>query len=121
MGLREGRTKGKAGYHALIFHERLQPARMTGLTAVGTMRAGTGYKYKEVVRKRAEREALVGVECADCWRFYAACQTWNMVPLGAAPHCGHALQGKDCRQCVLISSSHMSKARNLRLIVARCR
>ena len=54
---------------------------------------GEGYKYKEVVRKKAEREDMLGVECTDCQRFYEACQTWNSIAPTALPKCGHAVQG----------------------------
>ena len=118
-GTREGRTKNKAGYPALMFHGRLQPARMTGLIAACTMCARAGYKFKEVVRKRAEREDLVGVECPDCRRFYAACQTWSIVPPGAAPQCGHALQGDHCRLVCAYDKRHKSTASRVSLTVAR--
>lgn len=55
---------------------------------------GSGYKYKEVARKRAEREAMLGVECPDCQRFYEACQTWNSIAPAALPQCGHAIRGR---------------------------
>lgn len=50
-----------------------------------------GYKYKEVVRKKAEREELTGIECVDCRKFYAAIETWGAV--GDLPACGHAVRG----------------------------
>ena len=56
--------------------------------------AGPGYKYKEVVRKKGDREAMLGVECADCQRFYEACQTWNSIAPASLPKCGHAVQGR---------------------------
>jgi hypothetical protein len=52
------------------------------------------YRYREVVRKKAEREALPGFECGDCARFYAACESW-LAPGDAPPPpptCGHAAQ-----------------------------
>ncbi len=58
------------------------------------MRSSTscaGYKYKETVRKKAEREELTGVECVDCKKFYAAIETWGAV--GNLPACGHAVRG----------------------------
>ena len=83
---------------------------MRGLTAACTLCAGAGYKYKEVVRKRAEREDLVGVECPDCRRFYAACQTWSSVPPSAAPQCGHALQGENGRpECSHDKQPHVQR------------
>ena len=54
---------------------------------------GPGYKYKEVVRKKEEREALLGVECQDCQSFYRACQTWGTLAPAAGPECGHAMDG----------------------------
>ena len=65
------------------------------------MVAGPGYKYKEVARKRAEREAMLGVECPDCQRFYEACQTWNSIAPAALPKCGHAVQGRRQRECIM--------------------
>ena len=55
----------------------------------------TEYKYREVVRKKAEREALRGFECADCARFYAACESW-LTPGDAPPPpgCGHVAQAQ---------------------------
>ncbi|BDA48139.1 probable DNA endonuclease RBBP8 at C-terminar half [Coccomyxa sp. Obi] len=50
-----------------------------------------GYKYKETVRKKAEREELLGIECVDCRKFYAAIETWGAV--GDLPACGHAVRG----------------------------
>lgn len=35
-------------------------------------KCGTGYKYIEPVRKKADREALKGVECNQCKKFYDA-------------------------------------------------
>ena len=107
-GTEEGQTKRKAeSTFSDRVHARLQetagnhilsePARVTGLTAASTLYAVAGYKYKEVVRKRAEREDLLGVECPECRRFYEACQTWSSVPPCAAPKCGHALQGENGR------------------------
>lgn len=51
-----------------------------------------GYKYREVVRNRAERAQLPGYECPDCTRFYDALQTWGAAPL-PPPTCGHAAPG----------------------------
>lgn len=51
-----------------------------------------GYKYREVVRNRAERAQLPGYECPDCTRFYDALQTWGAAPL-PPPTCGHAAFG----------------------------
>uniref|UniRef100_A0A061R785 Splicing factor 4 n=1 Tax=Tetraselmis sp. GSL018 TaxID=582737 RepID=A0A061R785_9CHLO len=49
------------------------------------------YKFKEVVRKKAERSALPGHGCSDCQKFYEALRSWGtnatLVPL---PECGHA-------------------------------
>lgn len=39
------------------------------------------HPYLEVVRKKADREALKGVTCAQCEGFYAACEAWgNYLP-----------------------------------------
>ena len=46
-----------------------------------------GYKYRDVVRKKAERELLQGFECQDCKRFYEAVASWG--PVGELPVCGH--------------------------------
>ena len=50
-----------------------------------------GYKYQDVVRKKAEREQLQGFECPDCQRFYDAVRSWGY---DAAPEharrCHHA-------------------------------
>ena len=51
-----------------------------------------GYKYKETVRKKAEREELTGVECVDCKKFYAAVETWGGA--GDMPACGHPVRGE---------------------------
>eukprot|EP00887_Chlorella_sp_A99_P001257 scaffold14.g1257.t1 len=50
-----------------------------------------GYKYQEVVRKRAEREALTGFACQECARFYQAVATWGQAAAeqAGAPRCQH--------------------------------
>ncbi len=65
---------------------------------------GAGYKYREVVRKRAERAALPGYECPDCTRFYTALESWGPLPglpPGGLPACGHAAPGA----CVQLASA----------------
>lgn len=110
------RLQETAGNHILS-----EPARVTGLTAASTLYAVAGYKYKEVVRKRAEREDLVGVECPDCRRFYAACQTWSSVPPGAAPQCGHALQGENGRpECSRDKRPHVQSVESIAITLACC-
>lgn len=47
------------------------------------------YKYQDVVRKKAEREKLAAVECAECARFFEALQTWGTIRGDQVPHCGH--------------------------------
>ena len=47
-----------------------------------------GYKYREVVRKKAEREELQGFGCADCEGFYKAVQSWGVANCDL-PMCGH--------------------------------
>jgi hypothetical protein len=49
------------------------------------------FKYQEVVRKRAARQALPAYECAACKQWYAALETWGMGggPLQPPPSCGH--------------------------------
>lgn len=61
-------------------------------------RAGDGpaaFKYQEVVRKAAERQLLQGIACADCRRFYEACNSWRSgaQPL-LEPVCGHVRPGE---------------------------
>jgi hypothetical protein len=56
---------------------------------------GGAFKYKEVVRKQAEREVLPAFECAACRSFYSALSSWGgalgsqggQLPL---PGCAHA-------------------------------
>ena len=59
------------------------------------------YKYQEVVRKRAEREALTGFECGECARFYEALRSWSGDAAAAAasarPCCQHAPAGAVAR------------------------
>ena len=43
-------------------------------------RAPGDYKYQAVIRKKAEREALVGYDCPDCKRFYEAIESWGLPP-----------------------------------------
>ncbi|GMH39047.1 hypothetical protein BSKO_06945 [Bryopsis sp. KO-2023] len=54
------------------------------------VRPEAGFKYDEVVRKKADREMLPGFDCVDCRKFYQALSTWGHV--GEAPACGHAVQ-----------------------------
>ncbi|KAL0051390.1 hypothetical protein WJX82_006484 [Trebouxia sp. C0006] len=53
-------------------------------------RVGGDFKYQEVVRGKADRAALQGIQCLDCRRFYEAVNTWGHEgqPL---PTCGHTL------------------------------
>ncbi len=44
------------------------------------------------MRKKAEREELMGIECVDCRNFYAAIETWGAV--GNLPACGHPVRGE---------------------------
>ena len=61
----------------------------------GGSRAGEpSYKFQEVVRKRAEREALPAHDCPGCTRFYAALESWRVDggsggPPLPRPACGH--------------------------------
>lgn len=49
-----------------------------------------GFKYQEVVRRKADRDDLPGFDCADCKAFYDALATWGHVH--EAPACGHAIK-----------------------------
>ena len=40
--------------------------------------AGPSYKFVEVVRGKAARDALDGVSCHQCAQFYAALRSWDM-------------------------------------------
>lgn len=54
--------------------------------------AWSGFKYREVVRKKAEREQLQGFDCQDCRNFYQALTSWGGTE-PPMPACGHARQG----------------------------
>ncbi|KAK9836606.1 hypothetical protein WJX74_004232 [Apatococcus lobatus] len=56
--------------------------------------SGPGYKYKETVRKRADREALPGFDCPDCRGFYEAMASWGHLKISQLPSCGHAPPGR---------------------------
>ncbi|CAL8462867.1 g2401 [Coccomyxa elongata] len=79
--------------HAETLHRAAQPApQRRPPENQPQLRPGEpGYKYKETVRKKAEREELMGIECVDCRNFYAAIETWGAV--GNLPACGHAVRG----------------------------
>ena len=47
-----------------------------------------GFKYREVVRNKAERELLQGFACPDCEGFYQAVKSWGIDSCGL-PTCGH--------------------------------
>ena len=49
------------------------------------------YKYQERVRKKADREQLVGRDCQDCAGWYAALKTLGIG--GMRPACGHDIAG----------------------------
>ncbi|KAK9808228.1 hypothetical protein WJX73_000518 [Symbiochloris irregularis] len=59
---------------------------------LGTM-GNAGYKYREVVRRKDEREALQGFDCENCKRFYQAISSWGPMANLPAPSCGHAVTG----------------------------
>lgn len=65
----------------------------TGMGNAGTGQCGPGYKYKETVRKRADREALPGFDCPDCKGFYEAMASWGHLKVSQMPSCGHAPPG----------------------------
>eukprot|EP00775_Hariotina_reticulata_P012320 gene12320-12456_t len=44
--------------------------------AVQDRPVAVGYKYSEVVRKKADRELLSAYECEACMKFYGALQSW---------------------------------------------
>ena len=50
--------------------------------------SAAGYKYREVVRKKADREQLQGFACQECEGFYRAVQSWGMANC-QLPTCGH--------------------------------
>lgn len=60
-----------------------------GDTSNTAMRRG-GFKYQEVVRRRADRDDMPGFDCADCKAFYDALATWGHVH--DAPACGHTIK-----------------------------
>lgn len=53
-----------------------------------------GYKYREVVRRKDEREALQGFDCENCKRFYQAITSWGPIANLPTPACGHAVSRK---------------------------
>ena len=53
--------------------QRAPPERQQG-TGAST---GPSYKYVEVVRGKAARDALDGVSCRQCAQFYAALRSWD--------------------------------------------
>ena len=57
------------------------------------------YKYQERVRKKADREQLVGRECQDCAGWYAALKTLGIGGMrDSRPTCGHAAAGAAMRR-----------------------
>lgn len=46
-----------------------------------------GYKYRDVVRKKAEREQLQGFTCPDCEGFFRAVLSWDKN--AKLPTCDH--------------------------------
>jgi FtsZ-binding cell division protein ZapB len=48
-----------------------------------------GFKHREVIRKKEDREKLQGFECQDCKRFYDAMEKWGAI--GVLPQCQHHL------------------------------
>ncbi|KAK9825186.1 hypothetical protein WJX81_004947 [Elliptochloris bilobata] len=83
----------RSGTPVAAARARGDPGRAAEAGAGGRPRPGSpGYKYREVVRNRAERAELPGYECPDCKRFYDALQTWGAAPL-PPPICGHAAPG----------------------------
>ena len=78
----------------IIWGDRQECKLLICLSKLAYGCTGPGYKYKEVVRKKSEREAMLGVECPECQGFYEACQTWNSMAPAELPKCGHAVQGK---------------------------
>ncbi len=53
------------------------------------------YKYQERVRKKADREKLVGRDCQDCAGWYAALKTLGIGGMAdTRPACGHAVGGE---------------------------
>ena len=70
--------------------------RIPGGAVAGTAGAGAvGYRYQAVVRQKAEREKLQGVECQQCRRFYCALESWGTI---GQEHvrlaCGHVQKGE---------------------------
>lgn len=67
--------------------------------------ADIGYKYQEVVRRKADREMLLGHTCPDCAGFYVALASWSPANRSTAhdggrtaaqplsPACGHGKRG----------------------------
>ena len=59
------------------------------------------YKFKETVRRKADREALQGFDCPDCRGFYEAMASWGHLKVSQLPSCGHAPPGMlfhlDCK------------------------
>ena len=81
----------------LVQHSELSSARMHVPAPADSASMSAGYKYREVVRNRAERAELPGYECPDCTRFYDALLTWGAAPL-PPPTCGHAAPGAHCKE-----------------------
>ncbi|EFN55297.1 hypothetical protein CHLNCDRAFT_134248 [Chlorella variabilis] len=81
---------GGSGVGGMAGHQRAVPplreangppagSRAGGSGNGGGGNSGTGYRYQAVVRKKAEREKLQGVECQQCKRFYAALESWGTI------------------------------------------